>query len=130
MPQDLSGQWDGQFIYPAGTGPLTPFLASIQQRGASFTGTIIEPDLYFPGASTEATIVGVISGDAVDFTKTYRKASQGYENPVDYVGQISDNGERITGVWSLLEYNGHFEMVRRASKTEAEERKADVEVDA
>ena len=33
-----------------------------------------------------------MAGDAVDFTKTYRKASFGYTNPVDYVGQVLDDG--------------------------------------
>lgn len=129
MPEDLSGQWDGQFAYPSGTGPLTPFLANLSQRGASFTGTIIEPDLYSPGASTEATIVGVIAGDAVDFTKTYRHASRGYENPVDYVGKLSEDGERITGVWSLLSYNGTFEMVRQGGKKVAVEREEEAEIE-
>ncbi len=127
MPTDLSGQWDGHFAYPAGDGPVTPFLAHLTQRGARFSGMIIEPDLYSPGASTEATLIGVISGDAVDFTKTYRKASRGYENPVDYVGQLSDGGDRISGMWSLLDMNGTFEMTRQAKAGAREQRKAQEE---
>lgn len=127
-PKDLSGEWDGAFTYPNGTGPVTPFLATLAQRGASFTGTIIEPDLYFAGASAQATIVGIVAGHAVDFTKTYRKATMGYENPVDYVGQLVDKGERITGVWSLLDLNGTFEMTRRGSTQAQVEREETAEV--
>ncbi|WP_340587030.1 hypothetical protein [Erythrobacter alti] len=122
-PENISGQWDGQFTYPAGDGPVTPFLATITQRGTSFTGTIMEPDLYLSGNAAEATLVGVIAGYAVDFTKTYRKAAMGYENPVDYVGQLTDKGERITGVWSLLDMNGTFEMTRQRSAKAKVERK-------
>ncbi|KLE33893.1 hypothetical protein [Aurantiacibacter luteus] len=72
--------------------------------------------------------MGVVAGDAVDFTKTYARASFGYENPVDYVGQVLDDGERITGVWSLLDMNGTFEMTRHASRAEAGERVAEEEL--
>lgn len=128
-PSDLSGQWDGQFAYPDGFGPVTPFLATLVQRGSSFTGTIVEPDLYAGGQSAEATIVGVQAGDAVDFTKTYRKATAGYENPVDYVGQLSDDGNRITGMWSLLDMNGTFEMERMGAAAERVEREVSVEIE-
>ena len=120
-PKDISGQWDGQFSYPAGGGPVTPFLATLNQRGTSFTGSIIEPDLYMTGEAAEATVVGVIAGHAVDFTKTYRKAAMGYKNPVDYVGQLMDKGERIVGVWSLLDMNGTFEMTRHRGAVAQEE---------
>lgn len=126
---DLTGTWDGQFAYPAGTGPVTPFLATITQSGGNFSGSIIEPDLYRPSATTEAVIAGVVAGAAVDFTKTYRKASMGYENPVDYVGQLSEDGNRIWGVWSLLEWNGTFEMTRSESVKVEEEARATEEVD-
>lgn len=127
---DLTGQWDGTFAYPAKEGPATPFLAQLSQQDGRFTGQIIEPDLYAPGASATAEIVGIVSGGSVDFTKTYRKASRGYENPVDYVGQLSDDGNRITGVWSLLHMNGTFEMTREAAAEIADDRVESVEIDS
>ena len=123
---DLSGQWDGHFDYPHGFGPSTPFLASIHQSDGRIGGSIIEPDLYGGAAPAMAVIDGVVAGEAVDFTKTYRKASFGYENPVDYVGRVSENGSRITGVWSLLDMNGSFEMTRQAEAEAATEREAEV----
>ncbi|RJY08958.1 hypothetical protein [Aurantiacibacter aquimixticola] len=123
---DLSGEWDGVFTYPGGSGPDTPFLATLRQRGNSITGTIVEPDIYGFG-SAEATLVGIVGGSGVDFTKTYRRARMGYENPVDYVGQLQDDGQRVVGMWSLLDWNGSFEMTRRSGTTATETRQAKVE---
>lgn len=55
-------------------------------------------------------ISGHRSGRSVDFTKIYIDPPQGYENPVDYVGQMSRDGMTVTGMWSLAEMNGTFEM--------------------
>ncbi|ANU08493.1 hypothetical protein [Paraurantiacibacter namhicola] len=107
---------------------MTPFLARLRQKGSSLTGTISEPDLYASGTA-EATISGIVSGMSVDFTKIYRRAAAGYENPVDYVGQVLEDGARITGVWSLLHMNGTFEMVRRLAKEEAAKAVVAEEVD-
>ncbi|MBH5323222.1 hypothetical protein [Aurantiacibacter sediminis] len=126
---DLSGQWDGHFDYPAGAGPSTAFLANIQHKGGRITGTIIEPDLYSGAAPAEARIVGVAAGQNIDFTKTYTRASRGYENPVDYVGQLSGDGNRITGMWSIYEMNGTFEMTRQIDIEESVERKETVEIE-
>jgi hypothetical protein len=61
----------------------------------------------------------------VDFTKTYSAPPFGYENPVDYVGSLSDDGNTVKGVWSLLEWDGTFEMRREAASEElAEEEEA------
>ncbi|MEM6474946.1 MAG: hypothetical protein AAF687_02135 [Pseudomonadota bacterium] len=121
-PLNLSGKWDGVFKYPQSDMPTTPFLAEITEDAGAFTGTTIEPDLYGSPAAN-ARLIGHRSGRSVDFTKTYIRAGLGYENPVDYVGQLSDDGQTIMGVWSLLEWNGEFEMTREAGiKIEAEER--------
>ena len=125
---DLSGQWDGHFDYSAGFGPSTAFLATIRQSGGHFTEQVIEPDLYSRAAPAEAMIEGVVAGQSVDFTKRYTHASFGYENPVDYVGQLSEDGNRISGVWSLLDLNGTFEMTREAEAAVGEERAATDEV--
>lgn len=123
---DLSGEWDGHFDYPAGFGPSTPFLATIKQAGGRISGSIMEPDLYSGTAPAKSVIEGIAAGQAVDFTKTYHQVSFGYRDPVDYVGQVSENGDRITGVWSLLDMNGSFEMTRQSGHKEAAEREAEV----
>lgn len=68
-----------------------------------------------------AMISGHRSGRSVDFTKTYIDPPQGYENPVDYVGQMSRDGMTVTGMWSLAEMNGTFEMHREERATETQE---------
>ncbi|MEM7690294.1 MAG: hypothetical protein AAF291_14850 [Pseudomonadota bacterium] len=126
-PLDLTGRWDGVFQYPHDHMPTTPFLADIAEQSGAFSGTTIEPDLY-GGASAGARIVGHRSGRSVDFTKTYGGRTDGYANPVDYVGQLSEDGLMITGVWSLLDANGAFEMTREAGLVVEAEERATVEV--
>ena len=127
--QDLSGQWDGSFSYPSGRGPRTAFRALITQSGTGFTGLIEEPSLYRRSEVMEAEIVGVLAGRSVDFTKTYIGAGFGYENPVDYVGQLSADADTITGVWSLMDMNGRFEMRRRLQAAAEETREETAKVD-
>lgn len=124
---DLTGKWDGVFRYPQSALPTTPFVAEISEKAGVLTGSTLEPDLY-GSHSTTARLAGHRSGRSVDFTKTYLRNQPGYENPVDYVGQLSADGQRITGVWSLLDWNGEFEMTREAGlEIEAQER-AEIEV--
>ena len=126
-PLDLTGKWDGAYKYPRSYGPTTPFLAEISESAGSFDGTIIEPNLSNAG-SVEARVVGYRSGRSVDFTKTYVNPDQGYENPIDYVGQLSVDGLTITGVWSMLDWNGQFEMTRDAGRQIEAEETAEIEV--
>lgn len=125
---NLTGDWSGEFAYPRNSGPTTPFLASIRDEGGRLTGTIIEPDIVSGAASVTATLAGLRQGSSVDFTKTYSAPPFGYDNPVDYVGSLSDDGNTVTGVWSLVELDGTFEMRREAASEElAEEEQAVLE---
>ena len=116
---DLTGQWSGDYSYPGLIGPTTPFLAKIIEQNGQFTGTIIEPHWRQPNVTLFARIIGVRHAQRIDFTKTYdRTAPRSYRNPVDYVGSLSADGTRITGVWSLETLDGSFEMLRDASQGE------------
>lgn len=126
-PLDLTGKWDGVFTYPSGSGPTTPFVADIIEEAGAFSGATIEPDLY-KDISAKARITGHRSARSVDFTKVYPGRRDGYANPVDYVGQLSEDGLVITGVWSLLRWNGTFEMTRETGLEVAKEERAKVEV--
>ena len=112
-PLNLTGSWDGTYRYPQEELPVTPFLAEISESTGVFSGTIMEPDLY-SSSPAHAALNGHRSGRSVDFTKTYAVRDKGYENPVDYVGELSEDGMSITGVWSLLHLNGTFEIHREA----------------
>ncbi len=121
---DLSGQWSGEYAYPRSSGPVTPFIAIIEDMGGRISGTIVEPD-RINGGTVEADIAGMRIGTGVDFTKTYHHAaSRHYANPVDYVGSVSEDGTVIRGMWSLLEWDGTFEMRRELSRQEMLERTA------
>ncbi|MDJ0978628.1 MAG: hypothetical protein QNI87_08830 [Erythrobacter sp.] len=126
-PLNLTGKWGGVFSYPSDYAPTTPFLADIIEEAGAFSGTTIEPDLY-SDSPANARITGHRSGRSVDFTKVYPGRRDGYANPVDYVGQLSEDGLVITGVWSLLQWNGEFEMTRETGLQVAEEERAEVEV--
>ena len=123
---NLTGDWSGHYSYPRGFGPTTPFLARIEDDGGRFTGTIVEPDTL-TGRALTASITGLRHGTSVDFTKTYGPGARfGYENPVDYVGSLSEDGNVLKGVWSLLELDGTFEMHREAAAEEEDACEAEV----
>lgn len=125
---NLTGRWWGDYHYPAHIGPTTPFLAHIEETDGRFTGTIIEPD-EDGGPTLEARIEGWRQGTSVDFTKCYAAdAPVGYEFPVDYVGRLSDDGTMISGIWSLLEMDGAFEMHRDAAASEQAETRESIAV--
>ena len=107
----LSGEWQGTYRYPRGAAPDTPFHAVIEDRNGELSGRIIEPNGFRP-ETAQATLAGRRFGTSVDFTKAYHGAGPEYATPVDYVGSISDGGRKIAGVWSLLEWDGTFEMSR------------------
>jgi hypothetical protein len=123
---NISGLWLGSFSYPAGLGPTTPFLARIEDHGGSLAGSMIEPNTV--GISTdelEAVLSGSRDGHSVDFTKVYDGASDA-AHAVDYAGRLSADGNSITGVWSLAEFDGTFEMYREAVWEEQEGVEAEV----
>ena len=114
MSINLSGLWLGSFSYPAGLGPLTPFLASLEDDDGSLSGSIVEPNTIGDASyQLKSFVSGSRSGTAVDFTKMYDGASDA-AHAVDYVGRLSADGNSITGVWSLAEMDGTFEMHREA----------------
>jgi len=116
----LTGQWSGEFSYPRHIGPTTPFLARIEDRSGRLTGSIIEPDTVSGGPTIEAILSGSRHESGVDFTKVYGPPWPfGYEEPVDYVGQVSSDGNTISGVWSMLDLDGTFEMRREPDAAEA-----------
>ena len=111
---NLSGLWLGSFSYPAGGGPTTPFMAKLVDAAGSLSGETVEPNTMGLSAETlEAFIVGTREGNAVDFTKTYDGAADAAHS-IDYVGQVSGDGNRIAGVWSMDGQDGSFEMYREA----------------
>ena len=122
--QNLSGLWLGSYAYPGGEGPTTPFMAKLSDAGGSLSGEIVEPNMFGAG-ELAAFVAGTRSGAAVDFTKTYDGASD-CAHSVDYVGRVSEDGNSVTGVWSMQGMDGTFEMYREAVWEEAEGQEAEV----
>ncbi len=123
---NLSGLWLGNFSYPGGLGPTTPFLARLEDHGGSLGGSTIEPNTIGSGRKElSAVISGSRDGRAVDFTKMYDGESDA-AHAVDYVGRLSGDGNTISGVWSLGGMDGTFEMHREAVWEEAASREAEV----
>lgn len=121
-PLDMTGLWHGAYGYPAYAGPTTPFVAHVVDTGGSLNGAIIEPNtMGRTSEELEAFLRGSRQGRAVDFTKTYDGASDAAHS-VDYVGQLAGDGLSVTGVWSLEDMDGTFEMWRDKSVEEAAER--------
>lgn len=123
---NLSGLWLGSFSYPGGQGPTTPFMARIVDASGSLSGETVEPNTVGVSSETlEAFIAGTRDGASVDFTKTYDGASD-CAHAVDYVGRLSEDGNRVGGVWSMEGMDGTFEMYREAVWEEVEGRAAEV----
>jgi hypothetical protein len=123
---DMTGLWEGAFAYPAYQGPTTPFVAHIEESDGTLAGTIMEPNtMGWSSEELEAVLNGARNGRSVDFTKAYDGSSDA-AHAVDYVGQLSDDGNLVTGVWSLAELDGTFEMRRSASLEEMVEAEEEV----
>lgn len=111
---DIGGLWIGHYAYPLGPAAV-PFLANIEDRDGALSGTIVEPNTMGTTSDTlDAILSGSRHGSAVDFTKAYDGASDA-AHAVDYVGRLSVDGNSISGVWSLADADGPFEMHREAT---------------
>jgi hypothetical protein len=113
-PRNISGLWMGSFSYPSELGPTTPFLARIVDEDGRLSGDIVEPNTV--GATSEqlqSFLSGTRQGASIDFVKAYDGSSDA-AHAVDYVGRMSGDGMSITGVWSLADLDGPFEMFREA----------------
>ncbi len=127
-PRDLTGAWSGYYAYPRQFGPTTPFLARLDDQGGRLGGETIEPALFSAAGPRAASISGSTDGGMVDFTKTYANPSFGYNNPIDYVGRVSEDGKSITGVWSVLSMDGTFEMHRGNASEEETQQQTEVKL--
>ena len=116
---NMTGLWEGTFSYPAFQGPTTPFVARIEESGGTLSGSMMEPNtMGWSSEELEAMVVGTRQGKSVDFTKSYDGSSDA-AHAVDYVGLMSDDGNSVTGVWSLEDLDGTFEMRRETGWEEA-----------
>jgi hypothetical protein len=123
---DLSGRWKGIFNYPY-RYPPTQFDAEIKEHLGSFDGETFERGsaLRDVGKELSAFISGVRQGRAVSFVKSYDTLSRA-RSVVHYDGQLSGDGNEITGIWHIPgNWSGTFIMVR--SRAASGDERAEVE---
>ena len=127
---DMTGMWHGSYSYPGHIRETMPFVANIVDQGGHISGSIIEPtsgeeSIY--EEEVEAVIAGARGDRTVDFIKTYRGAI--WSHSVDYVGQLSEDGQTVTGMWSVATLDGTFEMHRDLKLEELKEVEQEVELE-
>lgn len=127
---DLTGIWDGLYRYKdvPDAAPATPFLATIKETSGAFTGTVLEPH-EFDDLTIGATIHGRRDMCDSQFAKDYETDDEYYRETVQYRGTLSEDGEMITGEWSIGHWAGAFEMTRELGASEALAEKVSVAVE-
>ncbi|MEB3358216.1 MAG: hypothetical protein VKK04_15940 [Synechococcales bacterium] len=113
---DLSGAWLGTYWQK---GSPTRFEATLVQGGNTLSGRVLDDNTL-----GEAQINGEVIGRSVSFTKRYI-ASAPYV--VQYSGTISEDGDFVSGKWSIDARNtGNWEA-RRSGDSLIAELKSQVE---
>lgn len=116
MSETVAGSWTGIYFYPEDhpdnpddLWPPTAFVAELIDRGGVVTGVVREPDMLHDGPERTAEIEGMVTGDAVVFTKTPTDGA----DQIEYAGTLVDEGRRIEGQWHIAgDWSGRFRMDR------------------
>lgn len=115
MSEDLTikGMWEGAYQYSSSSdvGDF-PFKARFTESDGKISGLVVEEDLNQGKGTIRAETEGTINGRAIQFTKRYIQADETYGRPVEYAGELSADGSRITGTWRLPDDGGTFTMTR------------------
>lgn len=108
---DLTGRWAGVYFYPNDDLPATAFTAALEEVNGHLSGLTAEPDSRRPGRTLEAEIEGQRTGPSVVFTKQ----PDGGRPSIEYVGEISPDGQSVVGTWTIIDnWSGTFRMDRRS----------------
>ena len=91
---DLSGMWLGTYWQ---RGTPTRFEATLVQGGNTLGGSVLDD-----GYLGEARLSGTVSGRQVRFVKRYLAQSL---PPIDYTGTVSEDGDSMTGQWSIAGFD-------------------------
>jgi hypothetical protein len=121
---DISGEWMGVYSYPAALPPVA-FSASLIERDGWLSGVIEEQGAKAEGAPKRrsASIQGRRVGLAATWLKCYEHRDVSHD--VQYEGQVSADGEEISGRWSIVgNWSGTFLMARQSRATARRERRA------
>jgi hypothetical protein len=127
---NLSGRWQGQYIYVGRKKDPVPFSATLNESNSWLNGLIEEMGTAgeVKGQPLAATVQGRRTGRSVTWLKIYHGNFRLYD-AVQYAGEVSVDGREIEGRWTIHGNSiGRFLMVRRGSQTVARKRRATVKV--
>ncbi len=111
---DVTGFWTGEYAYDNVIDLAVDFHAELSQLGAILSGNTTEENTFGDqgGQILIAELFGRVSGQDIDFTKSYTNAPSNTDK-ILYQGSISDDGSLITGKWTMLSmWTGSFKMTR------------------
>lgn len=112
----MNGLWSGWYDY-ARFGEAVPFTAWLDETAGQLLGTILEPNTFSPLEldDLESEIIGIRSGSAVTFTKTYKPRQGAHRHQILYEGDIDSAMQRVRGEWAFAGgyvETGRFELAR------------------
>lgn len=135
---DIAGKWRGNYQYHRRPDDGSSFNATFTGEGARFQGTIV--DDYAP---CEAFALGSFSFPSVQFTKVYKTGelvhrmeerngqvvliAEDYANAVEYTGKMDDDGQSMSGTWSITLGGGSETGFWTAHRLSTDEKKAETE---
>jgi hypothetical protein len=118
----LMGLWEGEYSYPQDTmQEPVKFKLVLIQDGNTVAGFIKEPNTF--GQRKEPHLHAVFKGTfdpktaKLTFTKTY-DGTAGVEHDVEYSGDLSKDGKKVEGKWTLEGANGNFTLERKTLNKE------------
>lgn len=110
----IAGFWTGEYAYDDVTGLKVEFHAELSQKGTIMSGNSTEENTFGGqgGQILIAELFGKVSGESVDFTKSYTNGPA-HQDKILYQGTLSDDGNLISGKWTMLSmWTGSFKMTR------------------
>lgn len=124
QPENLTGIWQGLYMYPAALEPGS-FVATVMDIAGGLTGSIHETaaDEGQTPRPRNASLTGFREGQTVAFVKRY-DGSGGWSHSVNYHGTLSRDRSEIEGVWDIPgAWSGRFLMIRSRAAPDALRRK-------
>jgi len=106
----ISGFWAGTYSYPEANAPTVKFDCELRQDGSVISGEITES--HRAGQMLLAGISGQLTGQNIQFIKSYRNGGETYLWDIAYSGQVSPKKDHISGSWRVGMRQGTFEMHR------------------
>jgi hypothetical protein len=88
------------------------FDCELRQNGMVISGEITES--HGPGQMLMAAVSGQLSGQNIQFIKSYRNGGEAFLWEIAYSGTLNPKKDHITGTWRVGMRTGTFEMHRDA----------------